>query len=262
MPVLFVSHGSPMTALEPGAAGAAWRRLAHELRQAARRAHRVRALGNRPADADRQRRSRRRSTTSADFPMRCTRSAIRRTGRTGRRGGGRRGTQGGGHHRRHRRLPRPRSRRVGAADAHVSRRRRAGRASCRCSRRAAPRITLRSAAHWRRSRNAASSSSAPAMRRTTCATGCAMPAGRANCRYVASSRTGSRSASTTSDDAALAAWKEQAPDALRAHPSDEHFLPLLVAYGAAGERPRVERVHPGHRRAARWRWMPIGSQPA
>ena len=45
------------------------------------------------------------------------------------------------------------------------------------------------------------------------------------------------------DDAALIAWKEQGPEALRAHPSDEHFLPLLVAYGAAGERPRVERVH-------------------
>jgi 4,5-DOPA dioxygenase extradiol len=44
------------------------------------------------------------------------------------------------------------------------------------------------------------------------------------------------------DDDALAAWKS-APDALRAHPSDEHFLPLLVAYGAAGERPQVERVH-------------------
>lgn len=45
------------------------------------------------------------------------------------------------------------------------------------------------------------------------------------------------------DDAALVAWKEQAPEALRAHPSDEHLLPLLVAYGAAGANARVERVH-------------------
>ena len=47
----------------------------------------------------------------------------------------------------------------------------------------------------------------------------------------------------SSDDASLAAWKSEAPGALRAHPTDEHFLPLLVAYGAAGERPQVERVH-------------------
>ena len=47
----------------------------------------------------------------------------------------------------------------------------------------------------------------------------------------------------SSDDASLAAWKSKAPGATRAHPTDEHFLPLLVAYGAAGERPQVERVH-------------------
>ena len=45
------------------------------------------------------------------------------------------------------------------------------------------------------------------------------------------------------DDDALVAWKQSGPDALRAHPSDEHFLPMLVAYGAAGVRPRVDRVH-------------------
>jgi 4,5-DOPA dioxygenase extradiol len=47
------------------------------------------------------------------------------------------------------------------------------------------------------------------------------------------------------DNNALAAWREQGPNAARAHPSDEHFLPLLVAFGAAGEHPRVERVHRG-----------------
>ena len=45
------------------------------------------------------------------------------------------------------------------------------------------------------------------------------------------------------DEAALVGWKELAPQAQRAHPSDEHFLPLLVAYGAAGEHPRVDRIH-------------------
>lgn len=44
-------------------------------------------------------------------------------------------------------------------------------------------------------------------------------------------------------DEALVGWREQAPDAARAHPSDEHLLPLLVAYGAAGPSPHVRRFH-------------------
>jgi 4,5-DOPA dioxygenase extradiol len=43
----------------------------------------------------------------------------------------------------------------------------------------------------------------------------------------------------------LANWRERAPHAVRAHPSEEHFLPLLVAYGAAGAGPRVERIDLG-----------------
>ncbi|MEQ8231664.1 MAG: class III extradiol ring-cleavage dioxygenase [Gammaproteobacteria bacterium] len=47
------------------------------------------------------------------------------------------------------------------------------------------------------------------------------------------------------DDAALAAWRAEAPHAARAHPSDEHFLPLHVAVGAAGAGFRGRRVHAG-----------------
>jgi 4,5-DOPA dioxygenase extradiol len=43
----------------------------------------------------------------------------------------------------------------------------------------------------------------------------------------------------------LAAWDERAPDALRAHPSPEHFLPLLVARAAAGPLAPVERIDLG-----------------
>ena len=44
---------------------------------------------------------------------------------------------------------------------------------------------------------------------------------------------------------ALAAYREQAPDAVRAHPTEEHFLPLFVALGAAGDRARAERIVDG-----------------
>jgi len=45
------------------------------------------------------------------------------------------------------------------------------------------------------------------------------------------------------DHEALIEYRGRAPHAARAHPSDEHFLPLFFALGAAGEAPRVTRVH-------------------
>jgi 4,5-DOPA dioxygenase extradiol len=47
------------------------------------------------------------------------------------------------------------------------------------------------------------------------------------------------------DRSALAHWADAAPHALRAHPTPEHFLPLMVAVGAAGRNPRVERIEAG-----------------
>ena len=47
------------------------------------------------------------------------------------------------------------------------------------------------------------------------------------------------------DRPALVRWREDAPHAERAHPTPEHFMPLFVALGAAGERPRVERIDAG-----------------
>ncbi len=44
---------------------------------------------------------------------------------------------------------------------------------------------------------------------------------------------------------ALTHYRDQAPDAARAHPTEEHFLPLFVALGAAGEDAKVERVFDG-----------------
>ena len=42
---------------------------------------------------------------------------------------------------------------------------------------------------------------------------------------------------------ALLGWRELAPFATRAHPTEEHFLPLFVALGAAGAGARATRFH-------------------
>jgi 4,5-DOPA dioxygenase extradiol len=44
---------------------------------------------------------------------------------------------------------------------------------------------------------------------------------------------------------ALVDYRERAPEAARAHPTDEHFLPIFVALGAAGEGARKERFLTG-----------------
>lgn len=45
------------------------------------------------------------------------------------------------------------------------------------------------------------------------------------------------------DEAALADYRAQAPNAVDAHPTDEHFLPLHVAFGAAGVGARGRALH-------------------
>jgi 4,5-DOPA dioxygenase extradiol len=45
------------------------------------------------------------------------------------------------------------------------------------------------------------------------------------------------------DREALVAYRERAPGATRAHPTEEHFLPLFVALGAAGAGAKARRVH-------------------
>ncbi len=45
------------------------------------------------------------------------------------------------------------------------------------------------------------------------------------------------------DEESLLAYRERAPHAARAHPTEEHFLPLFVALGAAGPGARVRREY-------------------
>ncbi|MBK1715487.1 dioxygenase family protein [Rubrivivax gelatinosus] len=45
------------------------------------------------------------------------------------------------------------------------------------------------------------------------------------------------------DWAALLDWRAQAPYAALMHPTDEHLLPFFVAAGAAGDAPEARRVH-------------------
>lgn len=47
------------------------------------------------------------------------------------------------------------------------------------------------------------------------------------------------------DADALTHYRDRAPEAARAHPTEEHFLPLFVAWGAAGEGATTERIVEG-----------------
>ena len=55
-----------------------------------------------------------------------------------------------------------------------------------------------------------------------------------------------RAALLARDWAALLDWQLRAPHARHAHPTVEHLMPLFVALGAAGEEPDVRAIHRSH----------------
>ncbi len=64
-------------------------------------------------------------------------------------------------------------------------------------------------------------------------------------RYVESFAAWLKKRLETHDTDAVVAYRDHAPEAGRAHPTEEHFLPLLVAWGAAGTDARAERLLSG-----------------
>ena len=67
---------------------------------------------------------------------------------------------------------------------------------------------------------------------------------------------------TGDDGDALVHYRDRAPGASRAHPTEEHFLPLYIALGAAGGPATARRVYTGMEGAAlsmdAYRFDPVG----
>jgi 4,5-DOPA dioxygenase extradiol len=68
---------------------------------------------------------------------------------------------------------------------------------------------------------------------------------QASLPYVQAFRDAIEAALRRGDVDLLADYRERLPQAQRAHPTEEHLLPLLVAYAAASERPAVQRIDLG-----------------
>ncbi len=66
-----------------------------------------------------------------------------------------------------------------------------------------------------------------------------------NAAYVSEFRDWVRNAVLARSTEDLIAYRRLAPHAVRAHPSDEHFLPLLVALGAVGEGEEAQVIDGG-----------------
>ena len=64
------------------------------------------------------------------------------------------------------------------------------------------------------------------------------------------------------DDAALIAYRRQAPHGASAHPTEEHLLPFFVAWGAADRNDRISRLVPeftyGGLAMDAYLWQPAG----
>ncbi len=242
LPSLFISHGSPMHALEPGAAGKAWAGLARSL-------PRPRAIlitsahwetnvpmltGNAQAGND---------PRLLRLPRAALPAALPGAGLARARPARPRAAWRGRVHRRDRRLPRARSRRVVPAALHVSGRGHPGRAALApAGARAAAPLSARPGGRAARGRRRP-----PRRLRPHDAQPARLDARRARraapAPYAKQFQSWVHDRIEAGDHEALIEYRSRAPHAARAHPTDEHFLPLFFALGAAGTASRPARVY-------------------
>ena len=235
--LVFLSHGSPMIALEPGAAGAFLQRLGpgdrRRLRPAARaivtvvRAHRGARAGRR------SRRARHEAVHDFGGFTRSAHAALRRARRPALAPHVEQLLQG-----RHRRARATQAASTTASGCRCATSARAPTSPC-CPSPSRPTIrrqqlfelgaALRAAGRRRRA-----GSSAPAASRTTCASSRPARAPTSPSRRKRRVPRLVRRARPARDWHALFAYRSLAPDAVEMHPTDEHLLPWFIAAGAGG----------------------------
>ena len=71
------------------------------------------------------------------------------------------------------------------------------------------------------------------------------PSGRAELAYAARFADWIAARIDAGDHRAVAEYRDTQPDGARAHPTEEHFMPLLFAWGAAQEDARADRFYQG-----------------
>ena len=243
LPTLFLSHGSPMYAIEPGDAGGAWAELGRTLPKPRAvlmvSAHWETAVPMLSGST--------KPETIHDFggfPPELVSHRLSGAWRARARDAMRGAAEGRRHHRRCRRLPRARSWRLGAAALDVSGGGRPRRAVVGAAR-------VGPAHHVQLGRALAPLAGDGVLIIGSGHTTHNLRDWMANARrpdplkYAQAFSAWLAAALAAHDTDALVGYRERAPEAERAHPSDEHFLPLFVAYGAAGDRPRPERFIDG-----------------